>query len=125
MDAAAIKPGFETGGFEGFGEAGGLIRQFYLDQEDARASGEGGNGPRAHQSAGVDHDERVADAFDLAEEMGGHEDRNTELVSDAADEGEHVITPGRIEAVGRLIEEEQARVVHQRLGEFHALLHAG
>ena len=33
--------------------------------------------------------------------------------------------PGRVEAVGRLVEQEQARAVDERLGELDPLLHAG
>ncbi len=38
---------------------------------------------------------------------------------------EHVVAAGRVEAVGRLVEQHQARVVHQRLGELDPLPHAG
>ena len=41
------------------------------------------------------------------------------------DEREHLVAPGRIEAVRRLVEEQQARVVDERLGELDPLLHAG
>ena len=42
-----------------------------------------------------------------------------------ADEREHLVAAGRIEAVGRLVEEQQPRVVDERLGELDPLLHAG
>ena len=38
---------------------------------------------------------------------------------------EHVVARGRVEAVGRLVEQHQPRVVHERLGELDPLLHAG
>ena len=38
---------------------------------------------------------------------------------------EHLVAPGRVEAVRRLVQEEEARVVDERLGELDALLHAG
>ena len=41
------------------------------------------------------------------------------------DQRQHVVARGRVEAVGRLVEQHQPRVVHQRLGELGPLLHAG
>ena len=41
------------------------------------------------------------------------------------DEVEHLVAAGRVEAVRRLVEEHELRVVHERLGELHALPHAG
>ena len=38
---------------------------------------------------------------------------------------EHLVAPGRVEPVGRLVEQQQLRVVDQRLGQLHPLLHAG
>ena len=45
--------------------------------------------------------------------------------ADLAHQREHVVARGRVEAVGRLVEEHQPRVVHERLGELGPLLHAG
>ena len=38
---------------------------------------------------------------------------------------EHLVAAGRIEAVRRLVEQQQAWVVDERLGQLDALLHAG
>ena len=38
---------------------------------------------------------------------------------------EHLVAAGRVEAVRRLVEQQQPRVVDERLGELHPLLHAG
>ena len=38
---------------------------------------------------------------------------------------EHLVAAGRVEAVGRLVEQQQPRVVDERLGELDPLLHAG
>ena len=38
---------------------------------------------------------------------------------------QHVVAGGRVEAVGRLVEQHQPRVVRQRLGQLGPLLHAG
>ena len=40
------------------------------------------------------------------------------------DQLQHLVAAGRVEAVRGLVEEEQPRVVDERLGELHALLHA-
>ena len=73
----------------------------------------------------VDDNEVVADTLDLAEEVGRHEDRHAELVADTADEGEHLVATVGVEAVGRLVQDEQAWVVDERLRELDPLLHAG
>ena len=38
---------------------------------------------------------------------------------------EHLVAAGRVEAVGRLVEQQQPRVVDERLGELDPLLHPG
>ena len=38
---------------------------------------------------------------------------------------EHRVAAGRVEAVGRLVEQQQVGVVDERLGQLHPLLHAG
>ena len=43
----------------------------------------------------------------------------------SADQLHHLVARARIEPVGRLVEEQQLRIVHERLRELHALLHAG
>ena len=43
---------------------------------------------------------------------------------DVVDEVQHLLAALRVEAVRRLVEEQQVRVVHERLGELDALLHA-
>ena len=47
------------------------------------------------------------------------------VVRDVADELEHLVAPFRIHAVGRLVEEQQIGIVHKRLRQLDALLHAG
>ena len=73
----------------------------------------------------VDHDDVVADPLELAEQVRGDQHRDAELGADPADQPEHVVAAGRVEAVGRLVEQHQLRVVDQRLGELDPLLHAG
>ena len=43
---------------------------------------------------------------------------------DPADQSQHVVAGGRVQAVGRLVQQHQGGVVDQRLGELGALLHA-
>ena len=80
---------------------------------------------RAHEPPGVDRDEVVAHALDLAEQVTGDDDRDAELRAGPPDERQHLVATGRVEAVRGLVEEQQARVVDERLGELDPLLHAG
>ena len=95
-----------------------------LDREDSRPLGEVGQRRGPHEPARVDGHEEVAHALDLAEQVAGHDDRDPELRSRASDEGEHLVATGGIEPVGRLVEEQQSRVVDEGLGELDALAHA-
>ena len=56
--------------------------------------------------------------------MGGHEDGDAELAARAAHEVQHLLAPGGVQPVRGLVEEDEARVVHERLRQLHALLHA-
>jgi len=58
-------------------------------------------------------------------EVRGDEHRDAEDRADPADQAQHVVTAGGVEAVGGLVQEDQARVVHQRLSEFDPLAHTG
>ncbi len=57
--------------------------------------------------------------------MGRDEDGESEVGSDASHQREHVVALDRVEAVGRLVEQDQLRVVHQRLGQLDPLALAG
>ena len=67
----------------------------------------------------------VADPLDLAEEVRRDDDGDPELGAGPVDELEHLVAAGRVEAVRRLVEQEQTWVVDERLGELDPLLHAG
>ena len=67
----------------------------------------------------------IADAFDLAEQVAGDHDGDPELGAGPLDERQHLVASGRVEAVGRFIEQQQPRTMNERLGQLHALFHAG
>ena len=80
---------------------------------------------RPQQPAAVEHDDVVADPLQLAEQVRGDQHRDPELACRSAHQRQHVVARGRVEPVGRLVEQHQPRVVHERLGELRPLLHAG
>ncbi len=55
--------------------------------------------------------------------MRRHEHRAT-AVGERADQPAHLVDALRVEAVGRLVEDQQRRVAEQRGGDAEALLHA-
>jgi hypothetical protein len=67
----------------------------------------------------------VAHPLELAEQVGGDQHRDAELVADLPHQRQHVVAGGRVQAVGRLVQEHQPRVVHECLCELGPLLHAG
>jgi hypothetical protein len=73
----------------------------------------------------VDDHDVVADPLDVLEDVRRDDDRDPEHPVDALDQLEHVVPALRVHAIGRLVEEDQRRVVDQRLGQFDSLLHAG
>ena len=84
---------------------------------------ETGRGSLVEEGAPVDHDQPVADLLELTEDVGRHQDRPL-AVSDPADELSHVVDPGGVEAVGRLVQDEQLGITEERRGEAEPLLHA-
>jgi hypothetical protein len=60
----------------------------------------------------------------VVEDVGAQDHVLSVVAREVADEVEHLLAPLGIESVGRLVEEQQRRVVHQRLSELHALPHA-
>ena len=47
------------------------------------------------------------------------------VVREVAHELEHLVAPFRVHAVGGFVEKQQVGIVHQRLRQLDALLHAG
>lgn len=114
---------------ERLAQGGGAVRVGVgvgdLDREGRGGLGEVAGGTGAQQFAAVDDHDVVAGPLQLAEQVGGDQDRDAEVGVDAADQAQHLVAADRVEAVGGLVEEHQLRVVDQRLGELDALLHAG
>ena len=73
-----------------------------------------------HLAAGEDHD-LVADPLDLLQQVGREHDVDAELGPDATDQGQHRLALGGVEAVGRLVEQHQQRVVGDRRGQLDPL----
>ncbi len=96
-----------------------------LDRQRGRGLGELIRGRGPQQLAAVDDDDMITGALQLTEEVGGHQDGDPEVGVDAADQAEHLVPADRVQTVGRLVQEHQLRVVHQRLGQLHPLLHTG
>ena len=96
-----------------------------LDGDDRGLGRHGGGRGVPQQPAAVDDHDPVADALELAEQVGGDQDRDAELAADPPDQVEHVVAAGGVETVGGLVEQHQLGVVDQRLRELDPLLHAG
>ncbi len=69
----------------------------------------------------IDHDV-VGDDLDLVQEMGGEQD-GAALVGEAAEQVTHPSDPGRVQPVGRLIEDQDLRVAEQGGGDAEPLTH--
>ena len=80
--------------------------------------------PLLDDAAGVEHADAVAHARDHVEVVRDEEDARAELGAQRGDEVEHLRLDGRVEARRRLVEDEQRRVLGERHGDHHALLHA-
>ena len=73
----------------------------------------------------VHHDDVVAGVLDVGQQVRRQDQVDVLVVAEIADELEHLVAPLRIHAVGRLVEEQQIGIVHERLRQLDALLHAG
>ena len=88
----------------------------------ARADEVGGRA-LVHGATGLDEHEPVADLLELAEVVRRHEHRAT-AAGQRSDQPAHLVDALRVEAVRRLVEDQQRRVAEQRGGDAEALLHA-
>ena len=121
------RPAADGSGQAAGGQFGLQLGQALLDlhRQDLAGLSEAGDRVGTEQSPAVDRDQVVADPLDLAEQVRGDDDRDAELRPDPADQLEHGGAAGRVEPVGRLVEQHQPGRAHQSLGQFHPLLHAG
>src|SRR5215831_5462254 len=116
-------PGLQPAGGQFRLQRGGALVD--LDHQHLAHLGEAGHRVRAQQPAPVDHDEVVADLLDLPEQVRGDQDRDAELRPDPADQLQHGPAPGRVQADGGLVEQQQPGIADQRLGQLDPLLHPG
>jgi hypothetical protein len=80
--------------------------------------------PLLDKPAGVEHADAVAHLGDDVEVVADEQDGGAELLAQTVDEVEDLGLDRRVEARGRLVEDEQCGVLRQRHGDHHALLHA-
>ena len=73
----------------------------------------------------VHDDDVVAGVLDVGQQVRRQDQVDALVVRQIADELEHLVAPLRVHAVGRLVEKQQVGIVHERLRELDALLHAG
>ena len=70
-----------------------------------------------------DEDQVVGDPFDLVQEVGGEQD-GAAGGGVVAEQAAHPVDAGRVEAVGRLVEDQDRRVTQEGVGDPEALAHA-
>ena len=122
-DRPSVGDGLQPSADERPGQGG--LALLDLDGQDAGPLGERPERRRPEQPPGIDGDEEVAHPLDLAEQVAGHDHGDPEFGAGPSNEPQHLVASGRVEPVGRLIEQQQSRVVDERLGELDPLLHAG
>jgi hypothetical protein len=83
------------------------------------------DGPLGGDAALVHHDDVVAGVLDVGQQVRREDQIQSLVVRDVAYELEHLVASLGIHPVGRLVEEEQVRIVDERLRELDALFHAG
>ena len=80
---------------------------------------------RVHQHAAIGHGHQVLESLGLFHVSRGHQHRHVRpLAAQAFDQGPELAARERVHARGRLVEDEQIRVVHQGAAQGHLLLHA-
>ena len=88
------------------------------------AAGELGGRPGDHVTSAFEHDDLIRETFRFEEEMGAHHDRAA-LAGHLVDEVEHRERRLRVEARGRLVVEQQVRIVEHRPRQRETRLHPG
>ncbi len=72
----------------------------------------------------VEHSDAVAHLRDDGEVVRDEEDARPELLAEVQDELEHLRLDGRVEAGGRLVQDQERRILGERHGDDDPLLHA-
>ena len=98
-----------------------LVPAVDLDEQPRVALAQLRERPRADHPAGLEDHDRVADPLDLLEVVRRDDDVDAELGADPPDQGEHVVALDGVEPVGRLVEQDERRVVRDRRRQLHAL----
>jgi len=72
----------------------------------------------------LEDDDRLAERFDVVEDVRGEDHLDGLVRGDVADELEDLGPAGRVEVRGRLVQEQDLGIVDEGLGQLEALLHA-
>src|SRR5207237_6924647 len=81
--------------------------------------------PLSQQAAAAQNHDVIADTLNVRQKMAGEKQAHALVVSQIAGQLQDFLAARRIHAVGRLVEDEEARVVNDGRGNLQALLHAG
>ena len=92
------------------------------DDEPARAA-QRGQCALGDEPALLEHADAVADVFDLAEQVAG-EQHGLLTLSHGTNQRAHLGDAARVQAIGRLIQDQERGILEQRRGQAQALLHA-
>ena len=80
--------------------------------------------PFLHHLAGIHHDDARADAGDDAEVVADQDDGGAEIAVEFAQQFENLRLDGDVERSGRLVGDQQRRLVANAHRQHHALAHA-
>ena len=89
-----------------------FLRRRHLDPHDLPGAPELVERPDGHEPPVVDDGHAVADALDLAQVMARQEDRGS-LAREGSEQRAELPDPDGIEAVGRLVEQQEPRPPHE------------
>ncbi|CAN5816563.1 hypothetical protein BH23ACT1_BH23ACT1_14180 [soil metagenome] len=96
-----------------------------VDDQAGLAGAQAVEAAAGHHPAGVEDDGGVAGPLHLLQEVRRQHHVDAELRADAPDQVQHLFPLHGVEAVGRLVEQQQGRVVRQSGGQLHALALTG
>jgi hypothetical protein len=94
------------------------------DQAAAVGRAELLDGAARHQPSADEDADAVADGLHLAEQMGGEQHRHPALGGDTPDQLQHLRHALRVDADGRLVQNQHVGVLDQGVGDAEALEHA-